>query len=92
VNINNAGGANSQTIQQRVNNTSNKKGKDVVVSSTCLSDDLSESFATKVHKAMGHSSAAVGGSTESSSSATEKKLLWQQTMQTINLSMKFIWM
>jgi hypothetical protein len=67
----NEGGGNIQSSHQISHNVNSEKGKDVVgsaVSSTSISDDLSESFATKIHKTMGPSSAAGGGNTESSSS------------------------
>jgi hypothetical protein len=69
---NNLGGGNSQVNQQRDNNAVDGKGKYVVVSSTSISDDLSESFATKVQRAMGHTTPAVGGNSESSSAAAER--------------------
>jgi hypothetical protein len=47
------------------------KGKDVVVSTTSISDELSESFATQVHRAMGQPS-VVEGNSASSSAANER--------------------
>jgi hypothetical protein len=41
VNYNNAGGRNSQATHQRDNITNSEKGKDVVISCTSISDDLS---------------------------------------------------
>jgi hypothetical protein len=63
------GGGSSQTNQQRASNSEVEKGNNVVVSSSSISDELSESFATKVNRAMGITASADGNATSSSANA-----------------------
>lgn len=63
-------GANTHNLLiRRMLRVALKKGKEVVVSSTSLSDDVSDSFATRIQKIMGPQDAAVGTNTGSSSAA-----------------------
>jgi hypothetical protein len=52
-------GEHTQSSQQRNAQGGTEKGKEVVVSSTSLSDDVSDSFATRIRKIMGPQDASV---------------------------------
>jgi hypothetical protein len=72
VNTSAIGGGSSQTNQQRTSNTESEKGKKVVVSSSSISDELSESFATKVNRAMGLTVISSEGNATSSSAGVDR--------------------